>query len=211
MPFRDRIEAAELLAEKLAAYRGERPLVLAVPRGGVPMGRVVADALDGDLDVLFVSKIGHPGNPEAAIGSVDEAGRIELDQDAMASGVSEAYVARAIADAARAIRQRRALYGRPPVDPFGRTVIIIDDGAATGATMAAALRAAKSRHPKELVAAVPVASPDAIDRLEEEADGVIILEAPPDFLAVGQFYDDFRQVPDVEVLALLASAQPAAA
>ncbi|WP_431637118.1 alpha/beta family hydrolase [Dyella sp. KULCS107] len=206
--FVDRADAGEQLARALRIYRGQHPLVLAIPRGGVPVGRVIADALDGELDVVLVRKLGAPSNPELAIGAVDEQGRVSLSDYAAATGADEAYVARETAQQLALIRQRRHRYRprHPPIDPAGRVVIVVDDGLATGSTMRAALAAVRARHPASLICAVPVAAPHSLVELKGQADDVVCLSAPPDFRAVGQFYQRFEAVPDEEVIELLAAA-----
>ncbi len=205
MPFANRLEAAQLLARRLSALRADKPLVLAIPRGAVPMGRVIADALDGELDVVLVRKLGAPGNPELAVGSVDETGHLYVAEHARAMGVSDAYLEREKQAQLETMRQRRRQYTpvRAPIDPRGRVVIVVDDGIATGSTMIAALRAVRARHPKKLIAAVGVAPPATLARLRQEADEVVCLEAPEFFYAVGQFFADFPQVSDEEVIACL--------
>ncbi|MEX1082667.1 MAG: phosphoribosyltransferase family protein [Halofilum sp. (in: g-proteobacteria)] len=200
---RDREDAARQLAQRLAHLRGQAPLVLAVPRGGVPMGRIVADELGGELDVVLVHKLGAPGNPEYAIGAIDEDGAVELR-----SGKSLDADPALRAEAARQLerlRERRARYSpiRPPIDPADRTVIVVDDGAATGATLLAALRLVRAKAPARLVVAVGVAPSDTVARLEREVDEVVCLEAPVDFGAVGQFFQRFDQVEDEQVVELL--------
>jgi predicted phosphoribosyltransferase len=206
MLFRDRIDAAERLAEALSRFRGSNPLVLAIPRGAVPMGRVVADALEGELDVVLVRKLGAPGQPEFAIGAIDETGWAYIAEYADAAGARAEYMEREKAAQLATLRARRAQYtpARQPVDAAGRTVIVIDDGLATGATMIAALHAARAKHPARLVCAVPVAAPDSLSKVAPHADEVVCLDAPEGFYAVGQFYRSFGQVDDSEVTALLA-------
>ena len=215
MVFRDRLDAGRRLAGKLAAWRGRRPLVCAIPRGAVPMGKVVADALGGDLDVVLTRKIPAPGFPEFAIGAVDESGWSYVSDDAARVGATRDYLDRAIAAERETMRRRREQYTpiRPPIDPAGRGVIVDDDGLATGATMMAALHALRARHPARLLCAVPVASYEALELVKPHADEVVCLDVPFDFRAVGQFYEDFRQVGDDEVVALLreAGAKPDAA
>lgn len=206
MMFEDRIDAARQLAGALAAYKGKNPLVLAIPRGAVPMGRVVAEDLGGELDVVLVRKLGAPGNPELAVGAVDETGWTYIAGYAAEAGASDAYLAQETAEQLAAMRVRRARYtpARAPIDPAGRIVIVVDDGLATGATMMAALHSVRSRHPARLVCAVPVASPDSLEKVGSHADEVVCLDAPSGFYAVGQFYATFGQVDDDEVVATLA-------
>ncbi len=213
MVFRDRRDAGRRLAEALAAWRGRRPLVCAIPRGAVPMAKVIADALDGDLDVVLTRKIPAPGFPEYAIGAVDESGWSYVSDDAARVGANRAYLDRAIESERETMRRRRAQYTpvRAPIDPAGRVVIVVDDGLATGATMVAALHALRTRAPARLVCAVPVASPEALELVRPLADEVVCLEAPGDFHAVGQFYADFRQVGDDEVVETLREAASARA
>ena len=207
MVFKNRIEAAKKLAEALSEYRGKNPLVLAIPRGAVPMGKVIADELGGELDVALVHKIGAPGNPEFAIGSVDESGWVYLADYATDVGASEKYINGEVAAQLETIRRRRAQYTpvRQPIDPAGRVVIVIDDGLATGSTMIAALHALKAKKPAKLICAVPVAPPDTLEKVRGNADDVVCLSAPPYFAAVAQFYMEFPQITDEEVIATLAS------
>ncbi len=206
MVFEDRIDAARQLARALAKFRGKNVLVLAIPRGAVPMGRLVAEELEGELDVVLVRKLGAPGNPEFAVGAVDEAGWTYIADWAAEVGADAAYLADETAMQLATMRARRTSYtpARAPIDPKGRVVIVIDDGLATGATMIAALHSVRSRHPARLVCAVPVASPDSLEKVRSQADEVVCLDAPPGFHAVGQFYRTFGQVEDAEVVAALA-------
>ncbi len=206
--FASREQAAERIAEQLARYRGQHPLVLAIPRGGVPMGRVVADALGGELDVVLVHKLGAPGNPEFAIGSVDENGKVVLSPAAHALHIDEDYVARESARQLERLRERRLRYGRAPVDARGRLCIVVDDGVATGATLIAALRALRAQGPRRLIAAIGVAPAETVARLEKEVDELVCLAAPAVFYAVSQFFAEFAQVSDDEVIALLSQGAP---
>jgi len=205
MPFTDRADAAGKLARALKAYAGKRPLILAVPRGAVPMGAILADALGGDLDIVLVRKLGAPGNPEFAIGAVDETGWTYLAPHAALAGADSVYVDRERAAQLEVLRERRAAYtpGREPTSASGRVVIVVDDGLATGASMMAALHAVRQQQPARLVCAVPVAPPATLEWLRPYADELVCLEAPPRFRAVGEFYRDFPQVEDAEVVACL--------
>ncbi|MBS0424506.1 MAG: phosphoribosyltransferase [Proteobacteria bacterium] len=208
MIFADRMAAAGKLAEALSGYRDKNPLVLAIPRGAVPMAKMIAQQLNGEMDVVLVRKLRAPGNPEYAIGSVDESGWVYLTEYAERAGADQAYVKREVSAQLETIRQRRAHYtpGRAPVDPAGRIVIVIDDGLATGSTMIAALHALRNQKPAELVCAVPVAPPETLTKLQGKADRIVCLSAPDNFYAVGQFYADFPQVTDNEVIACLAGS-----
>lgn len=203
--FVDRDDAARQLAKKLAAYKGKEALVLAIPRGAVPMGRTLADALGAELDVVLVRKLGAPGNPELAVGAIDETGWAYVADYADEVGADEAYLEREKRKQLETLRKRRAQYTphRHPVDPAGRIAIVVDDGLATGATMMAALHAVRARNPARLVCAVPVAAPEGLVKVKPHADEVVCLDAPRGFHAVGQFYRSFPQVEDEEVLALL--------
>ncbi len=208
--FADRSDAARHLAAALSTYRAAHPLVLAIPRGGVPIGRVLADALGGELDIVLVRKLGAPFNPEFAIGAVDERGKIHLEAHARHARADAEFVEEEAARELERIRARRRRYSpdREPIDPAGRTVIVVDDGLATGATMRAALASVRAMHPARLVCAVPVAAPESLAAVEELCDEVVCLMAPPDFYAVGQFYRNFLPVDDDTVVAELARTAP---
>jgi putative phosphoribosyl transferase len=204
MRFKNREHAAELLVQRLrTAYKDKNPLVLGVPRGAVPMAKIIADALGGELDVVLVHKLTHPQQAELAIGAIDEQGNAfvndwaaDLDPDYL-EGEKQRQLA--------VLRQRRARYTplRQPIEPHGRIVIVVDDGIATGSTMTAALRALRARKPKKLVGAVAVASAEASRAMLHECDAMVCLNVPADFYAVGQFFDDFSQVTDDDVVAIL--------
>lgn len=203
--FMDRLDAARQLAGRLIEYRGQHPLVLAIPRGAVPMGRLIARQLGADFDVVLVRKLRAPFQPEVAVGSVDESGWTYLSPYADAMGADPAYIARETQQQLSTIRARRALYTpiHPPLDPQGRIAIVVDDGLATGATMVSALHSLRQRKPARLVCAIPVASLEAMETIRALADAVVCLQTPVHFRAVGQFYRDFPQVSDDEVIALL--------
>ncbi len=214
MRFLDRHHAGRELAAALAGKIEGPAVVLALPRGGVPVGLEIARALKAPLDLVMVRKIGAPGQPELALAAVANGEHPELvvNRDVMRmTGADEAWLEQEKARELEEIARRRRRYlgdrERPPLE--GRTVIVVDDGIATGATMLAALRAVRRARPGRLVLAVPVAPPDTIARLEPEVDRVICLHRPRDFMAVGQFYEDFTQTSDEEVIAALAAA-PAA-
>ena len=207
--FRDRHEAATELAQALDRYRGMRPLILAIPRGAVPMAKHIAERLGGEFDVVLVRKLRAPDQPELAIGSVDENGWTYIAPFAAAMGTDEAYLAEETRTQMATIQKRRAQYTpiRPPIATAGRIVIVVDDGLATGATMIAALHGLRNHKPARLVCAVPVAPPDTLEKIRALADEVVCLQAPDFFHAVSQFYHHFPQVEDEEVIALLSSGQ----
>lgn len=208
LPFQDRSHAARALAEALAHYRGTRPIVLGIPRGAMPMARIVADALGGELDMILVRKLGAPGNPEYAIGAVDERGSILLNDDWEWTRADEAYIRQEAQSQIALMRERRARYGGAGMqDLSGRTVIVVDDGLATGATMEAALRAVRQQRPARLVCAVPVGAPGSLAHVERAADEVVCLAAPDPFRAVSLYYRHFPEVNDDEVFRIMRVAR----
>lgn len=213
LPFRDRSDAARHLIAALAKYRGRKPLILAIPRGAVPMGRLIADALGGELDVVLVRKLGAPGNPEFAIGAVDERGTVMLNEEAAEwAGADDDYVQHEATRQLALIRQRRANYrpDQPPIRLTDRTVIVVDDGLATGSTMIAALKAARAQRPGRLVCAVPVAAEESLAQVAPYADDVVCLATPWPFNAVGLHYRDFSGITDAQVIETLAAASAGA-
>jgi predicted phosphoribosyltransferase len=207
MIFNNREHAGELLARRLIRYKGMNPLVLGIPRGAVPMAKIIADALGGELDVVLVRKLGYPGQPELAIGAVDESGAAFLAD--YAAEVGAAYLEAEKKEQLEVIRRRRALYTptRLPIDPHDRIVIVVDDGIATGATMITALRAIRAKKPKKLISAVAVASSQAARSIARECDALVCLDVPAEFYAVGQFFRDFSQVVDEDVVETLRQSE----
>ncbi|MDR3536369.1 MAG: phosphoribosyltransferase [Acetobacteraceae bacterium] len=212
MRFTDRHDAGRQLAERLLRLRDKNPVVLALPRGGVPVGFEVARALAAPLDLILVRKIGAPFQQELAIGAIAEGDTPELVIDPQLVAlleISPEYLEEAKSAALQEIERRRHAYlgDRQPVAIAGRVAIIVDDGIATGATVRAAARATRRRKPAQLILAVPVAPPHTLKALRREVDETVCLTTPADFFAVGQFYQQFPQLRDEEVIALLEQAR----
>lgn len=212
MTFADRRDAGRQLGRRLRELDLVDPVVLALPRGGVAVAVEVAKTLNAPLDLVFVRKIGAPGHEELAAGAIVDGEKPELvlNEDVVRTyRIDEDYLAERQAQALREIERRRRLYlgDRPRVPVEGRTAIVIDDGIATGATVRAALRAVRRRHPRELVLAVPVASPEILDELATEVSRIACVRPDPYLASVGQYYRDFRQVEDEAVIELLAEAE----
>jgi predicted phosphoribosyltransferase len=207
--FSDRTDAGRRLGDRLVELGVETDLVLAVPRGGLPVGRAVADALGVPLDVVAARKLGAPGNAELAIGAVAADGTVWLNDPLVAElGIGEAYVEDAV-ERERGIAEgklERYREGRPPLDLQGERVVVVDDGVATGATTIACLRQVREAGAARVVLAVPVGPPDTVARLGREADEVVCLATPERFGAVGRFYDSFTQVSDEEAMGYLDPA-----
>lgn len=211
MYFRDRHDAGRKLAAALAGFKGQDCVVLALPRGGVPIGAEIAESLGAPLDVLLVRKIGAPYQPELAIGAVVDGGNpivVRNEELLRLTGTTDQTFDHICKRELAEIERRRRAYvqGRKALDPAGRIAIVVDDGIATGATMRAALRATRARKPSKLVLAVPVAAADTLADLGREADQTVCLATPDPFGAVGLFYSDFGQVSDDDVIALLSRA-----
>jgi putative phosphoribosyl transferase len=210
MRFRDRQDAGRQLGQALASCAGEAPLVLALPRGGVPVAFEVAAALDAPLDVWVVRKVGVPFQPELGMGAVSEGPALVLDERLIAQlGLTWSEVMEVVRREQAEVERRawRFRGARPPVEVRGRTVILVDDGIATGGTAQAGLEALRARGAARIVLAVPVAAPRSVERLGVLADEVVCLLSPPQMMAIGLWYEDFTQVADEEVAGLLARAQ----
>jgi len=214
MVYSTRTQAGAMLARRLTPYANLNVVVLGVPRGGLPVAKEVADALGAPLDVVVVRKLGAPGHPELGIGAVVDGDRPRaiFNQDIIEHlGVSDEYIDAEIARQLKEVKRRETAYrgGRAKIPLTGKTVIVVDDGIATGSSMRAALRGVRRQKPKRLILAVPVAPVDTIEALASEADEIVCLETPENFFAVGQFYRDFHQVTDDEVKTILHTRQPA--
>lgn len=209
-PFRDRIEAGQLLSRELEGYRGQGAVVLGIPRGGIIVAHELAKALEGDLDIVLSRKLGAPGHSELAIGALAEDGKLFLNDSVVRElGIQSAYIQQERIRQQMEISRRSELIRRvlPKVPLQERLVIVTDDGVATGATMQAALWAVHRERPKRLIAALPVGPEETLRRLAEEADETLCLRAPSLFGAVGQFYVRFEQIEDEEVVRILKEEQ----
>jgi len=209
-PFRDRTEAGRMLAETLREYAGRKDVVvLALPRGGVPVGYEVAKALNAPLDVFVVRKLGLPGQEELAMGAIASGGARVLNRELISAlGIPDEVVEQVTQDEQRELERREREYrdGRPPIDVAGRTVILVDDGLATGSSMRVAVLALKQKQPAQIVVAVPVAPRESCAEMESVADKVVCAVTPEPFWGVGQWYEDFSQTSDEEVRDLLRRA-----
>lgn len=201
--FKNRREAAELLALELHKFAAANPLIVGIPRGGVPMARIIADALKTDMDVILVHKLRSHLNPEYAIGAIDEQGNVMLSESA--SQEQAKYIRAEVELEKKMLSERRQLYTpvREPVNPRGRVVIIVDDGIATGWTIKAAIRSLQKQQAREIIVAAPVGAPETLREIQKMADQLVILSAPVYFSAVGEFFEEFNQVDDDEVIRCL--------
>jgi putative phosphoribosyl transferase len=206
-PFSNRLEAGQLLAEKMVDLKGQNSVVLGIPRGGIVVARGLARGIDADLDIVLSRKLGAPGHSELAVGALAENGELYLNRYVMEElSVSDAYFQQEKSRQMAEIRRRSRLMrdAAPKISLNGRIVIITDDGVATGSTMQAAVWAVRKENPEKLVVAIPVASEEAISRLSEDVDELLCLRMPDYFMAVGQFYSEFEQVTDEQVVDILS-------
>jgi putative phosphoribosyl transferase len=209
--FADRAAAGRALAVRLAPYAADpQRIVLALPRGGVPVGFAVAEALDAPLDLVLVRKLGVPEQPELAMGAIAEGGVTVLNDEVVhALRISHGEIAQVAAAEQRELRRRAQVYrgSQPPPDLHGRVAILVDDGLATGTTMRAAIKAVRAQQPGKLVVAVPVAAPETAAMIRPDVDALVVLATPDHFGAVGLWYDDFAQTRDAEVCELLQQSR----
>jgi predicted phosphoribosyltransferase len=209
MIFQDRNEAAERLAERLASYKGKNPLILALPRGAVPMAKIIADALKGELSVVLTRKISIPGYEEYAIGAVSQSGIVYKNPEAAYLAIPESEFQNSLQKQLKVIADRKQKYRLDglPHSAKGRIAILVDDGIATGSTMFAAIREVRAQHPARLIVAAAVAPPDTAMKMRSEVDELVLLDQPEQFWAVGQFFMDFGEVTDQDVIDTLWSKQ----
>ncbi len=211
MMFDNRESAARLLLKKLSQYKGQEDIVVAgIPRGAMPMAKIIAEELGAELSAVLVHKIPHPFNEELAIGSIGLSGHYELLPYAEAEGISKSYITSKANEQLKKLKKRQQDYGLVTPDYTGKTVIIVDDGIATGATTIGAIHEVRSQSPKKIVLAVPVASEDAAKRIKPMVDELIGLYITPYMMSVGQFFTSFEQVSDEEVIELLHGGNEAA-
>jgi putative phosphoribosyl transferase len=206
-PFANRREAGQLLAEAMLDLRGQKAVVLGIPRGGIVVAQGIADRLEADLDIVLSRKLGAPGHSELAVGALAESGELFINQSvAEELEVTESYLEQEKRQQMAEIRRRSQMIRAvsPKISLKGRTVIVTDDGVATGATMQAAVWAVRHENPGKLIAAIPVASEEAVTRLSGDVDELYCLRMPDNFMAVGQFYSEFEQVTDEQVLEILS-------
>ena len=205
MPFKDRQQAGKLLAKKLQKYKGKDTIILAIPRGGLVIGFELAKALNAPLDILVTKKIGYPGDPEYAIGAVGPNDTVIVTER---EGIEKSYIDEQVKKITAAIHEKYKKYkGKVEIPQLkGKTVIIADDGIATGSTMVISIEIVKQQKPKKVVIAIPVGPPETIDKLNKQVDEVICLEQPEVFFAIGEFYEYFPQVEDEEAIKYLKEA-----
>ncbi|MDG6923297.1 MAG: phosphoribosyltransferase [Nitrososphaerota archaeon] len=212
MIFRDRKDSGMRLAQALKELKGKNPIILAIPRGGVPVAKEIADFLDCEMDLIITRKVGAPGNPEFAIGSVTQDGELITDREfATSYGVGESYILEESKRQAKLIKDRlKKFRGDKPYPSLeNRIVVIVDDGIATGYTIRAAVQSIKRKNPALLIIAVPVAPRETIEELQSEVDRVVCLSTPEIFYAIGEFYENFEQVEDEEVVKILKASDSA--
>ena len=208
--FKDRVDAGRRLAEALSGFKGTNPIVLGIPRGGVVVANEVAKAIGGRLDIVVTRKIEAPGEPEYALGAVTQEGDVILDRQAAETlGASKEYLDLQVKQKKEEVKERvkRFRGDAPSPELGGKVVIIVDDGIATGSSIGAAVMSVRKRHPTEVIVAVPVAPPDALETLSEDGTTILCLETPVEFLAIGEFYSTFDQVEDGEVKRILEQSR----
>ena len=210
MIFRDRLDAGEKLAELLSDYKGEQSAVIAIPRGGVEVGYVVASKLSSPLEVTVPRKIGSPADPELAVGAIAEDGTIYIDEEVSKMiGIRDDWIRIEAERELQEVKRRIEVYrgGKPLPSLKGYTILLVDDGIATGATIIATARFLRKLEPEKLVIAAPVAPPEVVSKLSGEADDLRFVETPSPFFAIGQFYQDFSQLSDSQVLEYLSKVR----